>query len=92
MCAVILHRNNHLWLCQCRQHLIWWGQAFTTKADGFEFRITYSYKEWMFEEADAALLQVCGRVAGQVPAGRCASAPLLMLLHLRISDSLPVSL
>uniref|UniRef100_A0A7S4FQQ0 Uncharacterized protein n=1 Tax=Eutreptiella gymnastica TaxID=73025 RepID=A0A7S4FQQ0_9EUGL len=49
--------ENQLWLCNCRQHSLWWEQTFTKAKDGFDFRITYSYKELMYEAADHGLLQ-----------------------------------
>ena len=49
--------ENHMWLCSCRQHLVFWEQHFHAHRDGFDFNITYSYKEWMYEPADLALLQ-----------------------------------
>eukprot|EP01006_Ploeotia_vitrea_P057807 TRINITY_DN68293_c0_g1_i1.p1 TRINITY_DN68293_c0_g1~~TRINITY_DN68293_c0_g1_i1.p1 ORF type:complete len:436 (+),score=34.55 TRINITY_DN68293_c0_g1_i1:36-1310(+) len=48
--------ENHLWLCDCRQHLIWWSQEFNKKKDGFDFKMTYSYKELIHEAADMGLM------------------------------------
>eukprot|EP00667_Euglena_gracilis_P012670 EG_transcript_13028 len=61
--------ENQLWLCHCRQHSLWWEQTFSSDKDGFDFRITYSYKELMFEAADVGLVEGAWprqRVNGQV--------------------------
>lgn len=38
-------------------------QRFTAHRDGFDFVISYSYKEWMYEPADEALLRVWAGVS-----------------------------
>ena len=49
--------ENHMWLCSCRQHLVWWEQHWRTARDGIELNLTYSYKEWMYEAADEAMFK-----------------------------------
>eukprot|EP01012_Entosiphon_sulcatum_P013483 TRINITY_DN1871_c0_g1_i1.p1 TRINITY_DN1871_c0_g1~~TRINITY_DN1871_c0_g1_i1.p1 ORF type:complete len:403 (+),score=50.72 TRINITY_DN1871_c0_g1_i1:50-1258(+) len=53
--------ENHLQMCRCRKGLLFWDtkqdKYFTKAKDGFDFRITYSYKEYIFDDTDVALLK-----------------------------------
>eukprot|EP00906_Rhabdomonas_costata_P011449 RCo016320 len=54
--------ENHLRMCACRRGMLFWDTRkgptpyFTKANDGFDLRVTYSYKELMFEPTDAAAL------------------------------------
>uniref|UniRef100_A0A7S4GJE5 Uncharacterized protein n=1 Tax=Eutreptiella gymnastica TaxID=73025 RepID=A0A7S4GJE5_9EUGL len=52
--------ENHLNMCRCRKGLLFWDTArdgyFTRQKDGFDFRLTYSYKELMYEDSDVGAM------------------------------------
>ena len=49
-----------LFECRCRKGLLFWDTArdgyFTRQKDGFDFRLTYSYKELMYEDSDVGAM------------------------------------
>eukprot|EP00667_Euglena_gracilis_P012482 EG_transcript_12823 len=79
--------ENHLWMCQCRRGLLFWDTHrdgyFTKARDGFDFRITYSYKELMFEPTDPAAVE---GFWPEVKAGRATGGNLFEAFRSRLPD------